>query len=199
MSSDHDSEEHTLEGLLDLVVRAAGGDQDALSDCAFYFMMVCCEAGISTFPDALFNLIVTTMQDPVFLANEDAWKVLTILTSDWDMVTEDQRHRLLPAIEEAYTRFQHWMNVFNLSEILGDSYCDERAFKVVDRLYKLSSDMPRQFLPHVLEHLAKDAADQSLRDRALEKLRRIAATDSGATKREAQDSLAKLGHQQERN
>lgn len=191
-SRPEDAGGRTVAGLTELIARGAQGDPDALSNCAFYFETLRCEAGLTAFPDAVFDQMVNLMQDSGFLAEKNAWKILKLLENGWDLTTNEQRRTLLLTIETASPQFQHWMGPFFLSELLGSAYCDAAALAVVERLYGTSSDMARQFLPHALEYIAKAASAQTLRDRALEKLRWIAATASGSLKKEADAALARL-------
>lgn len=108
-------------------------------------------------------------------------------------MSESQRARLLPVVEEVYARLTGgWEGQFMLSELLGDKYCDARAFAAAIRLYRVCEEVRQQFVPQILEHVGQEAASQETREQALAAERTIFETASGAVRNEAASAYANL-------
>src|SRR5437016_1364419 len=67
-----------------------------------------------TFPERSFAFILTLMQQLAFLGLEGSYYLLSLFsdTTNWEILSENQKERLLPALERAYGNFSDWMSCF---------------------------------------------------------------------------------------
>ena len=132
------------------------------------------------------------MQSEIFLAFQGSSKLLMLFETDWARLSEEQKHKLLLAIEKSYDRFTDPMSWFIGSELLGEYYCHEDAFEVLRRLKQTTNINARALIPHGFEHLIKGAKDLGLRTRAFAELRSLLNDPSENVRAEAAESLSRL-------
>ncbi len=88
--------------------------------------------------------------------------MLFILEFEWQLLSDSQKERLLPALETSSAAFTDWMCWFNISVLLGEFFADEKALQVLCRLKTIQAEGPRSLVPHGLEHLISDSRDARL-------------------------------------
>jgi hypothetical protein len=186
------NDETTLIGQLRTAV--ASGAAAAFETSAFDIGMLVLEDGV--FPQSVFDTILETLADDKFRSLEGSWKLLRVFEHHWEYLSESQRATLLVTLESAYTHFSDWMACFVISGILGELYQDDRGFATLLRLKNCGEEMPRSFVPHGLEHIATDASDPVLRDRAFAELTAMQADRSEAVSREVRESLGRIAKRQ---
>jgi hypothetical protein len=128
----------------------------------------------------------------MFLAMEGSSKLLLVFETDWVRLSEKQRENLLAGVGTSYARFSDWMSCFILSELLGQYYCNEDAFRVLRQLRETTKTTARSLLAHGFEHIAKQAQDKDLRKRAVSELISMKQDPSSEVQAEAAEALAKL-------
>ena len=144
------------------------------------------------FPDSVFEFILKLMDSEMFLAMQSSSKLLMVLETDWVRLSPEQRQKLLVALGKSYERFKDQMSLFITSELLGQYYCNEDAFRLLRQLEKTSNVTARALIPHGFEHIAKSAADEKLRTRAVSELKSMRQDPSPKVQSEAAEALAKL-------
>jgi hypothetical protein len=144
------------------------------------------------FPDSVFEFILKLMDSEMFLAMQGSSKLLMVLETDWVRLSPEQRQKLLVALGKSYERFKDQMSLFITSELLGQYYCNEGAFGLLRQLEKTSNVTARALIPHGFEHIAKSAADEKLRTRAVSELKSMRQDPSPEVQSEAAEALAKL-------
>jgi len=144
------------------------------------------------FPDSVFEFILKLMDSEMFLAMPGSSKLLMVLETDWVRLSPEQRQKLLVSLGKSYERFKDQMSLFIISELLGQYYCNEDAFGLLRQLEKTSNVTARALIPHGFEHIAKSAADEKLRTRAVSELKSMRQDPSPEVQSEAAEALAKL-------
>jgi len=147
----------------------------------------------NSFPEQIFNFILNLMKQQQFLMMQGSWHLLMIFEYDWGLLSVSQTERLLSALEAAYTAFADWMSWFVISEILGEYFMDERSFQALCRLMNSAADDPRSFVPHGLEHIAKNNLGRDLAQKALAELLVMREDSSSQVRHEVNLSLQRLG------
>lgn len=148
--------------------------------------------GGDSFPDSVFEFVMGLMDSEIFLTLEGSSKLLLVFETDWVRLSEDQKQKLLVSLGKAYARFKDQMSLFITSELLGQYYCNEDAFRLLRQLKKTSNLTARALIPHGFEHIAKSAADEQLRKRAVSELISMKQDPSPEVQSEAAEALAKL-------
>ena len=148
------------------------------------------------FPDSVFDFALKLMDSEVFLDMQGSSKLLMIFETDWVRLSPEQRQRLLLSLGKSYERFKDSMSCFVASELLGQYYCNEDAFRLLCQLKRTSNATTRAFIPHGFEHIAKSAATVGLRKEALAELRSLSLDPSTEVQAEAAESLQKLPSEQ---
>ena len=166
------------------------GDSKALEKEAFDIGNAVLLEG--AFPNGNFTALLTLLQDEQFLRMEGSWKLIRVFEENWDQLSPDQRTQLLSALERSYARFTDWMACFVISGILGEQYGDERAFDVLRRLNQSGKEMPRSFIPHGFEHIARQPLYPELAIRARAELSNMQRDASDMVRREVAESISRL-------
>ena len=112
------------------------------------------------------------------------------------LLSDSQKEKRLPVLENAYGAFTDWMSWFVISELLGEYFMDERALQTLCRLKALEAEAPRSFVPHGLEHIAKNSRDEALAKKAYTELLQMRNDPSGRVRAEVSESLQRLVVQQ---
>jgi hypothetical protein len=115
-----------------------------------------------------------------------------LLELEWNNLSDPQKDRLLPALGQAYGSFQNPLSDFIISELLGEYYCDERAFSLLLDLNKRSGTAARSLLPHGFEHIARSSSSEDLRRKALVELQRMKTDADEQVSNEANVSLERI-------
>jgi hypothetical protein len=144
------------------------------------------------FSDSVFEFILKLMDSEMFLTMQGSSKLLMVLETDWVRLSQEQRQKLLVALGKSYERFKDPMSLFITSELLGQYYCDEAAFRVIRQLRQTPNITARSFIPHGLEHIAKGAAEPELRKLAIAELISLKHDSFTEVQSEAVESLRRL-------
>lgn len=144
------------------------------------------------FPDWFLNALLAVMRKPEFMSLEGAWGLLRIFGECWHDLTEPQQGKVLAAFEALYPTLSSWKLCIGLTEILGFTLCDERAFLILCRLARVQAEIPRQYISHGLEHIASSCADKQVAKRAVDELLQMRTDPSLLVRTEAEESLARL-------
>lgn len=171
------------------------GDSASLNECIVQFSEDCfkeCESTLPVFSEDVFRMILDLMTTREFLEMEESHKLLFLFESDWGRLNEGQKERLLPVLESAYVQFKDRMSMFVISELLGEYYCSDASFLALRRLRTTSNEIARAFVPHGFEHLARDAQDSALRQRAKDSLTSMESDSSPQVKQEVAVALSNL-------
>jgi hypothetical protein len=143
------------------------------------------------FPPTLFEWLLERIRMPEFLAMDGSWHLLYIFDSNWELLGDEERSRLLVTLESLYSRFEDWMSCFTITELLGNRYADRRAFEALERLGSTPSDVQRSLIPHGFEHLAL-GADARVAAEALARLQAMARDPSDLVRDEVAKALRKV-------
>lgn len=137
------------------------GSAMQLKECCSAISLFLPASGL--FPENYFALFLKLMKQQEFLALEHGSSdLLFILKFEWELLSDSQKERLLPALETSYAAFTDWMCWFNISALLGEFFADEKALQVLCRLKTIQAEGPRSLVPHGLEHLISDSGDDRL-------------------------------------
>ena len=115
-----------------------------------------------------------------------------MLERDWELFAQHQKAVLLETIEHVYDKFQDWLSLFIISELLGEYFSDDRALETLKRLKNTSNELARSFVPHGFEHMVKSAKDEALCMRARLELEDMKHDLSTKVRDEVSISLANL-------
>jgi hypothetical protein len=174
----------------ELKTAITSGDPKALEKTAFDIGNTILQEGV--FPNDYFDGLIALLKDDRFLRLEGSWKLIRVFEENWSELSSEQRDRLLSMLEQSYQYFSDWMACFVISGILGEQYGDDRALNVLCRLKRSASEMPRSFVPHGLEHIAKQSPDAKLAMRALAELVEMQRDSSDVVRGEVEESLSRL-------
>jgi hypothetical protein len=186
------------EPLHNLIYQAiAASDGTRLREYAY--MMETFTLGMEYFPEPSFELILTLLKRRELLEMDGSFYILRVLENDWDLLSDDQKERLLPALETAYGLFYDWMSWLVISELLGEYFGDEQALGSLSRLKTLHAEGPRSLVPHGLEHIVKGACDEGLASKAYTELLDMRKDPSEQVRNEVRLSLRRLAHREHNN
>lgn len=144
------------------------------------------------FSDALFESLLEIMRRPDYLTLDGSWYLLRIFENKWDYLSEEQRSKLIPALEDAYGKLRDWMACFVISELLGKLVSDERALDTLSRLKNLKNTTARSMVPHALELLVRRSPNRDLAERAFQEIREMQSDPTQEVIKEVNLSLARL-------
>jgi hypothetical protein len=157
---------------------------------------------LGAFPAECFEGLIAIVNTKEFEQLTGSWKLLRVFEENWDSLSEEQRDNLLPALERAYGQFADWMAPFVISGILGECYKDERALASLVRLKSCSSEIPRSFVAHGLEHLVVGSPHEAVTERAFAELKALEMDTSSVVRGEVNESFSRIkkgGHVPEGN
>lgn len=152
----------------------------------------------SPFPEHYFALFLKLMKQQEFLELEHGYgsaDLLSILEFEWELLSDSQKERLLPALETSYGSFTDWMCWFNISVLLGEHFADEKALQVLCRLKTIQAEGPRSLVPHGLEHIISDSRDDRLAKIAWDELLAMKNDPCEQVRDGVEDSLISLTNQ----
>jgi len=178
--------------LVEVLCFAVGNGNEALLDeysGHLDFAIGLLEGGV---PDWLFQALLALIQKPKFLQLEHVCNLLLVFDLNWPSFSELQQQKVLTTLEATYPAFSAWQSCIGITEFLGSSLSDERAFRALCRLKKVEAEMPRSFIPHGLEHIAKDCPDKNVARQALDELMQMRADPSQQVRAKVEESLARL-------
>jgi hypothetical protein len=174
----------------ELYAALSSGEQTSWEQIALKVGNIVLEHG--SFPSDYFRSILAIVQNERFQRLEGSWKLIRVFEENWKELSEEQRVELLKILEVSYQAFHDWMSCFVISGILGELYSDDRAFAVLCRLEKADSEMPRSFVPHGFEHIARNSSNEDLTRRALAELAKMQHDKSSMVRNEVVESLLRL-------
>lgn len=130
--------------------------------------------------------------DERFLLMQESCNLISLIQSSWPWVRSRQQTLLLPAIAISYRKSRNSHYHFIITEILGECYKSESAFKVVCDLNSTCRPNLRRYLPHALEHLARSAIRTQTRNNALSLIKTLVRDSSKLVRHEAKLALRRL-------
>lgn len=151
------------------------------------------------FPEHDFELILDLLKQRNFLEMRGSFYILRVLENNWKSLSDEQKERLLPALETAYGLFTDWMSWFVISELLGEYFGDEQALLALSRLKTLRGEGPRALVPHGLEHIVKGARDEGLLRKAYTELSGMRNDPSEQVRDEVSLSLQRLANREHKS
>lgn len=163
---------------------------EIVAECSTFSFREASEDG--PFPENLFEGIVQLIEQDQFLSMSGSYQLLMLFESEWSRLEERQKVNLLEVFGATYGRYADWMSCFVITELLGEYYCDERAFKLLCELEITSNETARALVPHGFEHIAKAAEKQSLQIQALARLRAMINDPSERVRNEAEVALGNV-------
>lgn len=181
--------------LHNLIYQAIAAD-DSAQLREYAYAMETSALGADHFPEHNFELILALLNRREFLEMEGSFYVLRVLKNDCNLLTDQQKERLLPALETAYGSFHDWMTWFVVSELLGEYFGDEPALRALSRLKTLCAEGPRSLVPHGLEHIVKGASGEDLASEAYTELLGLRNDPSEQVRDEVSLSLRRLADQE---
>jgi hypothetical protein len=180
------------EELLQILMYEAIASNDSLRLREYAYAMETSALGTYHFSEHNFELILALLDRRELLEMDGSFYILRVLENDWELLSDEQKQRLLPALETAYGLFKDWMSWFAISELLGEYFGDEQALQSLSRLKTVRAEGPRSLVPHGLEHIVKGARDEDLASRAYTELLSMRNDPSEQVREEAKLSLQRL-------
>jgi hypothetical protein len=147
---------------------------------------------VGSFSPTLFKELIKLLTLHAFLTLEGSFPLLKIFQDSFDYLTEDQKDELLRVLEACYQDLTDPTSCFLVSEIVGESYCDERALETLRRLKATKADVPRSLVPHGLEYFARKCGERELARLAFNELLQMRSDPSENVRDEAITSLNQL-------
>ena len=144
------------------------------------------------FAEDLFSFLINILSRGECLRMHGANYVLNIFQCNFKKLSKEQKEKLLVFIEGHYSLFVDRMAWFTISEILGENYCNQDAFKVLCSLRSTKRFQCRLFVPHGFEHTIKDSGNIPLSMKALRQLLEMREDRSKYVRYEAELSLARI-------
>jgi hypothetical protein len=147
---------------------------------------------VGYFSPTLFRELMKIISLHEFLTMEGSFLLLKVFQDSFDYLTEDQKEELLRVLETCYQDLTDSTSLFLVSEIVGESYCDERALETLRRLKASKADVPRSLVPHGLEYLTRKCGDRELATLAFNELLQMRSDLAENVRDEAITSLNQL-------
>ncbi len=144
------------------------------------------------FPENCFQLILDLLELPSFLDLENSHNFLFVLLVNWEYLSNNQKNKLIPLLENSYELFKDWYSCFIISEIFGDKLHNKKVFEILCQLKNITSEMPRSFIPHAFEHIVIKTSEQNLKLSAFNKIREMKKDHSQKVRNEVDLSLRKI-------
>ena len=147
---------------------------------------------VGSFSPTLFRELMKIISLHEFLTMEGSFLLLKIFQDSFDYLTDDQKEELLRVLETCYEDLTEPTSCFLVSEIVGESYCDERALQTLRRLKESKADVPRSLVPHGLEYFTRKCGDRELARLAFNELLNMRSDPSDNVRDEVTTSLQQL-------
>jgi len=183
-------DEQPLHNLINQAISA----RDSTQLRNYAYAMETSDLGADHFPEHNFEFILTLLNRRDFLEMDGSFYLLRVLENDWELLSYDQKERLLATVETAYGLFKDWMSWFVISELLGEYFGDEQALQVLSRLKTLHAEGPRSLVPHGLEHIVTGARNENLTKKAYAELLCMRNDPSEQVRNEVNLSLQRLAN-----
>lgn len=147
---------------------------------------------VGYFSPTLFRELMKIISLHEFLTMEGSFVLLKIFQDSFDYLNDDQKEELLRVLETCYEDLTDPTSCFLVSEIVGESYCDERALQTLRRLKESKADVPRSLVPHGLEYFTRKCGDRELARLAFNELLNMRSDPSDNVRDEVTTSLQQL-------
>jgi hypothetical protein len=144
------------------------------------------------FPAPVFETVLSVLSDGSVSLLGNSSQLFLLLELEWNNLSAAQKDGLLPALGKCYGEFQDPLADFVISELLGEYYCDEKAFLVLVGLRERIKGRARALIPHGFEHIAKSGPGELLRRQALSELNGLRSDADEEVRKEADISLERL-------
>ena len=143
-------------------------------------------------PAIFFPEVMNLLGDARFLSVRTSWNLLPFIKNNWKLLSPNDVSAFKNVLVAAFDKFGDWMGPFLASEMLGELYPNEDTLAILRKLSKTASMPARELTPHAFETLARATQNEALRGLAVRELELLLEDDSGAVRREAATSLAKV-------
>ena len=144
------------------------------------------------FDDEVFDYILELLSDEQFLTVHITQSVILILHYDFNLLSSEQRGRVLIVMEHAYPFITYIVGIFLLAETMGKYYCDRNSLLSLERLVKHSPPAQRELAVMGIGYISRNKSDQSLAERAKALLLQMSTDPLDEVKYEALRCLARL-------
>lgn len=141
----------------------------------------------------ILEFILSMMRQTDFQKMSESFRLLKVIEDDIGRLTEQQKERLLHAIESTYEDFVDEASCLLMVEYVATLFADERSLDALLRLLKAKSEIPRALVASGLEHFVGVCSRPELAARAREVLHAMATDSSGLVREEASESLERIG------
>ena len=166
------------------------GDWNFLESC--FIEMSEYEGDPSVFPEGVFEQITQLLSTTCFLQATGSHNVLRLLQYDWDILSDDQKQKLLSLFEESYFKFKDTLSCFLIAEILGLRYCNAESLDLLNKLSMGALEDVRVFIPMGFFNIASNSSNAQLRIESYRALARMRNDISAIVRAEATNLLAQL-------
>jgi hypothetical protein len=145
------------------------------------------------FPADMFEEILYFIMSKTFVTREWSWTLLHFLQNNYELLSSEQKARMVEALVKRYSVLEHWMAAFVSSEILGIYYADDDLG--VSILRGIANIAPRSLgacIPHGLETIARATHSDVIRVNAVTELERLRDSSDEHVRDEADISIRKI-------
>ena len=147
------------------------------------------------FSAILFKELMDIISLQEFSIMDGSFVLLKVFQDGCDYLTDDQKADLLRVLEARYETLTDTTSCFLISEIVGESYCNERALQTLRHFKESKGEVPRSLAPHGLEYFIKKCKDRELAKKAFNELLNMRSDESENVRDEVTTSLQQLaGH-----
>lgn len=160
--------------------------QKCINDFDTYFF------GIDHFPKDIFNFLISLLYKNNVLNMNGSWHLLMSFQYNWELLSDEQKTKLILTLESVYIKFKDRMSLFVISELLGENFRNEQALQVLCKLKNLTSEEHRSFVPHGLEHIVRDSQDKNLSEKAYFELLQMKKDTSEQVRYEVNLSIQRI-------
>lgn len=176
---------------LALAAAASGNDRD-WQDWYVASVFILMESDSGVWPELLFNLVLDLLCDQRVLHARNSLDVAKLLADEWDCLTTTQRARLLPVIEDSYSRVRDEFSCFCIAELLGEHFANKDSLEALKRLTGDRRMEARSYVAYGLRLFVENTKDAQLRRIALRHLRAMRADAAPEVRQEVEEGLTRL-------
>jgi hypothetical protein len=145
-------------------------------------------------PAEFFPGVMNLLSDKSFLSVRTSWHLLLLIKNNWELLSSADASAFKSILVAAFDNFGDWMGPFVASEMLGKFYPDEDTLTILRKLNKAANMPARELIPHAFETLARTTQNEAVSGFALRELEMLLEDDSGAVRKEAAISLARIAN-----
>lgn len=168
----------------------SSADEEALAECSYDIESY--HLALGAFADDAFDVLMDAFKNPRFLAMTNGWRLLTVLQSDSDKLSDQQRRTLLSVIAHAFASITDRMTIFFVTELIEIPMDEQQTLDVILHWLKNCPESHLVFVPHAFEHLVARTTNMPLREVGFDHLRALRHNHSSEVRREVEESLSRL-------